>query len=99
MVGLREPDLSYRDIAARTGHAAMPVMRVWNEWMEEGRTQRQAGTGPRNVTTVWDDSHLVLMAVTDHTASSRVLRHRGPMPNVNGLGCHWIQYLISSPTY
>ena len=30
--------------------------------------QRRAGTGPRNVTTAWDDHHLVHMAMTDHTA-------------------------------
>ena len=46
MVGLREAGLSYRDIAARTGHAATTVMRVCNQWREEGRTQRRAGTGP-----------------------------------------------------
>ena len=53
MVGLQEAGLSYRDIAATT------VMRVWNLWIEEGRTQRRAGTGPHNVTTAWDDCHLV----------------------------------------
>ena len=48
MVGLQEAGLSYRDIAARTGHAAMTVMHVWSQWREEGCTQRQAGTGPQN---------------------------------------------------
>ena len=28
---------------------------VWNQWREEGRMQRQAGTRPRNVITAWDD--------------------------------------------
>ena len=67
MVGLRETGLSYSDIAARTGHAAMTIMRVWNQWREQGRTQRRAGTGPRNVTTARDDRHLVCMAVTDRS--------------------------------
>ena len=40
MVGLQEAGLSYCDIAARTGHAATTVMRVWNQWREEGRMQR-----------------------------------------------------------
>ena len=31
MVGLREAGLSYRDIAARSGHAATIVMRAWNQ--------------------------------------------------------------------
>ena len=73
MVGLREAGLSYRDIAACTGHAAMKVMRVWNQWREEGRTQRRAGTGSRNVTTARDGRHLVRMAVTDRTVSSTML--------------------------
>ena len=76
IVGLRKAGLSYRDIAACTGHAAMTVMDVWNQWREDGLTQRRTRTGPRNVTTARDDCHLVRMAVTDRTASSTVLsRH------------------------
>ena len=76
MVGLRKAGLSCRDIAAHTGHAATTVMRVWNQWTEEGRTQRRAGTGLCNVTTARDDRHLVRMAVTDRTASSTMLSRR-----------------------
>ena len=76
MVSPREAVLSYRDIAARTLHAARIVKRVWNQWREEGLTHRRPGTGPRNLTTARDDRHLVRMAVTDRTASSTVLsRH------------------------
>ena len=71
-VGLRKAGLSYCDIAACTGHAAMTVKHVWNQWREEGRTQRQAGTGPCNVTTSQDDR----MVMTDSTASSTVLSRR-----------------------
>ena len=73
MVGLREAGLSYRDIAVRRGRAATTVMRVWDQWREENRTQRRAGTGPCNVTTARDDRHLVFMAVTDRAVSSIVL--------------------------
>ena len=76
MVRLQEAGLSYHDTAAHTGHAAMTVMRVWNQLREEGHTQRRAGTGPRNVITARDDRHLVCMAVTNRTPSSMVLcRH------------------------
>ena len=51
-------------------------MCVWNQWREEGRMQRRAGTGSRNVTTARDDCHLVCVAMTDHTASSTVLSRR-----------------------
>ena len=72
MVGLREAGLSYHDIAL-TGHAATTVIHVWNQWREEGHTQTRAGTGPSNVTTTWDDCHLVHMAMKDRRASSTVL--------------------------
>ena len=50
MVGLREAGLSYCDITARTGHSALTVMRVWEQWREEDRTQGRAGIEPQNVT-------------------------------------------------
>ena len=73
MVGLQEAGLSYRGIAACTGHAATTVMHVWNQWREEGCTQRQAGNGPHNVTTAREDRHLVHMSMMNRTASSTVL--------------------------
>ena len=76
MVSLLEAGLSYRDIAARTRHAATTVMRVWNQWREEDRTQRRTGTGPHNMTTAQNDHHLVHMAVTDRTTSSTVSSRR-----------------------
>ena len=76
MVDLRAACLSYRDIAVRIGHAATTVMRVWNQWREDGRTQRLAGTGPRNVTTARDDRHRVRKAATDRTVSTTVLSRR-----------------------
>ena len=76
IVGLQEASLSYRDIAARIGHVATTVMRVCNQWREEGRTQRRTGTVLRNLTTVRDDRHLVRMAATDRTAASTALSRR-----------------------
>ncbi|KFM67459.1 Transposable element Tcb2 transposase, partial [Stegodyphus mimosarum] len=49
------------------------VMRVWKQWTDECRTTRKSGSGPRNVTSARDDRHLVRMARTDRTASSRQL--------------------------
>ena len=49
---------------------------VYGTSAEEGRTQRRAGTGLRNVTTARDDRHLVRMAVTDPTASFTVFSRR-----------------------
>ncbi|XP_069673391.1 zinc finger protein 841-like [Periplaneta americana] len=38
----------------------------------KGQGKRRVGTGPRNVTSAWDDRHLVRMAVTNRTAPSSV---------------------------
>ena len=67
MVSLRLAGLSYHDIATRIGHAATTVKCVWNQWREEGHTQR-----PRNVTTARDDRHLVRIDVTYRRMSSTV---------------------------
>ena len=45
-------------------------------WIEDGRTQRRAGSVPRNVNTARDDFHLIRMTVTDRTASCSVLSRR-----------------------
>ena len=91
MVGLREAGLSYHDIAACTGHAAPTVMRVWNQWREEGHTQGRAGTGPSNVTTARDDHHLICMAMTDiHSVESTLEYCNGFGPlcfNSSSLSC------------
>ncbi|KAJ8871741.1 hypothetical protein PR048_028077 [Dryococelus australis] len=54
-------------------YASTKVMRVWNQCIEEGRTQRRAGSGPHSVITERDDYHIVRMAVTDRTASCTVM--------------------------
>ncbi|KAJ4444493.1 hypothetical protein ANN_06285 [Periplaneta americana] len=83
------------NVKASAGHAATTVMRVWNQWIEEGRTQRRAGTGPRNVSTAWDDRHLVCMAVTDRTASSTVLSRRWSIATVVNLSASTTILLIA----
>ncbi|GFW06514.1 transposable element Tc1 transposase [Trichonephila clavipes] len=50
-------------------------MRVWKQWTDEHQTTRKTGSGRRKVTSVRDDRHLLCMAVTDHTASSRQIPH------------------------
>ena len=76
IVGIREAGLSYRDVSVRTGNFAMALKHVWKQCIEEGHTQRRAGTLPRNVTTTWDMSHVIRIAVTNCTASSMALNRR-----------------------
>lgn len=73
IIGLREGGFSYRAIAARVQRSSSTVMRVWKQWIDENRTTRKTGSGRRKVTSMRDDRHLVRMAVTDRTASSRQL--------------------------
>lgn len=73
IVGLREAGLSHGAVAARVQRNRSTIMRVWKLWTDEGRTARKSGSGPRNVTSARDDRHLVRMALTDRTASSRQL--------------------------
>ena len=77
LFSLRETGLSYRDMRlVQCKLLRQYTVRVWNKWREEGRTQRRGGTGPHNVTTAWDDRHLVRMTVTDRTVSSTGLSRR-----------------------
>ncbi|KFM68742.1 Transposable element Tc1 transposase, partial [Stegodyphus mimosarum] len=73
IIGLREAGLSYRAVSSRVQRNSSTVMRVWKQWTDECRTTRKSGSGPRNVTSARDDRHLVRMARTDRTASSRQL--------------------------
>ncbi|GFU01082.1 transposable element Tcb1 transposase [Trichonephila clavipes] len=73
IVGLHEAELSYRAVAARVQRNSSTIMRVSKQWTDEGRTARESGSGPRNVTSARDDRRLVRMALTDRTASSRQL--------------------------
>ena len=74
MVGLGKTGSSYRHVSALTGHPTKIAMRLWNESIEEGRSQRRAGIVVCNMTTAPDDHHLFRMAVMDHTISSKLSR-------------------------
>ncbi|GFU97423.1 transposable element Tc1 transposase [Trichonephila clavipes] len=56
IVGLREAGLSYRAVAARVQRNSSTIRRVSKQWTDEGRTARNSGSGPRNVTSARDDT-------------------------------------------
>ena len=76
IIGMREFGFSYREIAVRTQCNVTTVMRIWKKWTEENEARRKPGGGARNSKTARDDRYLIRMAVTDRTASSRVLLQR-----------------------
>ena len=49
------------------------VMHIWKKWTEENRAKRKPGCWAGNSTTARNDKHLICMAMTDRTTSSRVL--------------------------
>ncbi|MBJ5579765.1 hypothetical protein JGG64_23155 [Salmonella enterica subsp. enterica serovar Derby] len=69
----RDSGLSYREIGARVGRHPATVMRVWNRWVQEGRTDRRAQSLQPRHTTDREDRHVVRRALTDRTATSRTL--------------------------
>lgn len=74
IVGMQEGGFSYKKL-----QPACSVMRqqrcvfVRNGQRRIKQSENQWGSGARNSTRVRDDRHLICMAVTDRTASSRVL--------------------------
>ncbi|XP_042895726.1 uncharacterized protein [Parasteatoda tepidariorum] len=78
IIGLREAGLSYPAVADGVQRNSSTVMRVWRQWTNECQTTRKSGSGLRNVTSAGKDRHLVRMALTDHTASSRQLAVQWP---------------------
>ncbi|GFV48581.1 transposable element Tcb2 transposase [Trichonephila clavipes] len=58
IVGFREAGLSYSAVATRVQCNSSTVMRVSKQWMDEGRTARKSGSGPRNVTSAREDRRL-----------------------------------------
>ncbi|GFX64923.1 uncharacterized protein TNCV_450611 [Trichonephila clavipes] len=51
-------------------------MRVWKQWNDEHRTARKTGCARWKVMSAHADRHLLHMAVSDRTASSRQLAAR-----------------------
>lgn len=73
IVAYRDCGLSYRSIAARVGRDPMTVCRIWNRWVQEGHTDRRAGSQRPAITNSREDRHFTRMALMDRTATSGAL--------------------------
>ncbi|GFU62283.1 HTH_Tnp_Tc3_2 domain-containing protein [Trichonephila clavipes] len=62
----------YRN-AARVGRDPMTVSRIWNQWFQDGSTERRAGSQRPLITSRRKDRHVTLMALTGRAAFSRAL--------------------------
>lgn len=75
MIGLHE-GFSYPAIADHMNRNATTVMLTWRHWGKKNPRSHKSSNGQRNLTSAWDDRHLIRMAVMDHTDSSRQLVER-----------------------
>ncbi|GFW65608.1 uncharacterized protein TNCV_3550311 [Trichonephila clavipes] len=69
----RDCGLLYRSIAARVGRDPMTVGRKWNRRVQDGNTERHAGSQRPPITSSREDRHLTRMALMDRAATSRAL--------------------------
>ncbi|GFY34945.1 HTH_Tnp_Tc3_2 domain-containing protein [Trichonephila clavipes] len=51
----------------------MTVNRIWNRWVQDGNMERCAGSQQPPITSSREDTHITLMALMDHAATSRAL--------------------------
>ncbi|KFM64106.1 Transposable element Tc1 transposase, partial [Stegodyphus mimosarum] len=73
IVAYRECGLSFREIGSRVGRNKATVLRIWDRWMQEGKTDRRVRSQPPLCTTSRDDRNIVRMAVTDRSVTSRTI--------------------------
>lgn len=73
IVGLRERNAFFWEIARYVGRSVSVVQRVCSEWFEEGRTTRRERSGRPTLTNSRDDRHLLRKSLSDRSAPSSAL--------------------------
>ncbi|GFT03792.1 HTH_Tnp_Tc3_2 domain-containing protein [Trichonephila clavipes] len=51
----------------------MTVSRIWNRWVQDGNTERRAGSQRPPITSSREDRHVTRMVLMDRAATSRAL--------------------------
>ncbi|GFW92349.1 HTH_Tnp_Tc3_2 domain-containing protein [Trichonephila clavipes] len=51
----------------------MTVNRIWNRWLQDGNTERRAGSQRPPITSSREGRHVTRIALMDRTATSRAL--------------------------
>ncbi|GFX74762.1 uncharacterized protein TNCV_3121911 [Trichonephila clavipes] len=65
--------LSYRSIVVRVGRDPITVSRIWNRWVQDGNTERCAGSQRSYITSSQEARHVTRMTLMDRAATSRAL--------------------------
>ncbi|KFM62725.1 Transposable element Tcb1 transposase, partial [Stegodyphus mimosarum] len=73
IVAYRECGLSFREIGTRVGRNQATVMRIYDRWMQEAKTDRRVSSHQPQYTTSCDDRNIVRRAVTDRSVTSRTI--------------------------
>ncbi|GFY05977.1 HTH_Tnp_Tc3_2 domain-containing protein [Trichonephila clavipes] len=73
VVAYRDCGLSYHSIAARIGRDLMTVSRIWNRWVQDGNTERRAGSQRPSITNSRKERYVTRMALMDRAATSEAL--------------------------
>ncbi|GFV38439.1 HTH_Tnp_Tc3_2 domain-containing protein [Trichonephila clavipes] len=68
IVAYRNCDLSYHSTAARICRDTMTDSRIWNRWVQDGTTERAAGSQRPSITSNRADRHVTRMALMDRAA-------------------------------
>ncbi|GFX90695.1 transposable element Tcb1 transposase [Trichonephila clavipes] len=69
----RDWGLSFKEIGSRGGRNQTTVKRICDRWMQEGTMDRRGRSHPPQCTTSCEDRHIVSMAVTDRSVTSRTI--------------------------
>ncbi|GFU86696.1 transposable element Tcb1 transposase [Trichonephila clavipes] len=69
----RDCELSFSEIGSRAGQNQTTVIQICDHWVQEGTTDRRGRSHPPKCTTSHEDRQIVLIAVTDHSVTSRTV--------------------------
>ncbi|GFV28665.1 uncharacterized protein TNCV_3986151 [Trichonephila clavipes] len=73
LMKVRDCGLWYCNIAARVSQDPMAVSRIWNRWVQDGNTERHAGSQRFHITSSREDRHVIRKALMDRAATPRAL--------------------------
>ncbi|GFU83252.1 transposable element Tc1 transposase [Trichonephila clavipes] len=74
VIGLREGEFSFRNIAERLGRNVSTVHDCWEQWSRDGTASRRPGSGRQRGTTEREYCRIRCTAVAHHTAYAAEIR-------------------------
>ncbi|GFU57884.1 transposable element Tcb1 transposase [Trichonephila clavipes] len=75
IVAYRDCGLSFREIGSSVGRNQATVLRICDHWRQEGTRDRRGRLHPCQCTPSCENRHIVRMAMTDRSVTSRTIAH------------------------